>query len=280
MLDLYLAILLTFLFSSLLATLSLLLARHLSRPIATITVIFFLSLLFLYAFKLHDDLRLARLLPFSSVMVLGNPAPELVALIVGFAWRIVPGPKLRRALILMPLVGACLYNAYSPVFVDTPVLGNRWDFGLCRQTSKESCSPAAAATLLHAHNIPASEQEMASLCLTSSRGTTMLGLYRSLKLKTQNTPWTVEIFHGTLSEMRGLGGPILITVGIKKDQPESAHYREEWGLPPGMKHTVVLLDFPGTQAHIADPAAGHEQWSLPDLQRLWYGQGLRLIPRK
>lgn len=147
------------------------------------------------------------------------------------------------------------------------------------QTSKESCSPAAAATLLYAHGIRTTEQEMAELCRTSRLGTTMLGLYRGLKIKTRGTQWDVEVFRGTIPEMRGLGGTMLITVGLKKGQDADPRYQREWGWPPGVKHTVVVFDFPGTEVEIGDPAAGREQWTLTDLETLWYGEGLRLIKR-
>lgn len=278
MTDLYVGMVINFAISSVLCVGALWVGRHLSRVVATGMVILLTGWLFLYIEMLHDDLRMARMLPFSNVIVLGNLSAPLVGLIVGVSWRLVPGGKLRKGLVLMPLVGVCLCMAYAPVFAtDVPVLGDRWDHGICLQTSKESCSPAAAATLLYAHGIRTTEQEMARLCLTSPRGTTMLGLYRGMKIKTRGTGWDVEIFRGSVQELRGLGGTMLVSVGVKKGEEESAHFEKEYGWPPGLKHTVVVFDFPGNEVEVGDPAAGRQQWSVNNLEKLWYGEGLRLI---
>lgn len=279
MTDIYVGIALSVTVSAAICALALWVGRRISRTTGTLLVVLITGFLFFHATVLVDDLRVTRLLPFSNAIILGNLTPEAVAFFVGLGWRLVPGGKLRKGLILMPMVGVCLYKAYSPAFVETPVLGDRWDHGVCRQTSKESCSAAAAATLLAAHGIHVSEQEMASLCLTSHQGTTMLGLYRGLKIKTQNTPYDVEVFHGDVGLLRGFSGALAASVGLKKGQVADPRYHSEWGWPPGVKHTVILLDFANGEAEVADPAVGREHWSTRDLQTLWYGEGLRLVNR-
>jgi hypothetical protein len=280
--DLYIAIVVTITISALLCAGALLLAKHLSRPVATTIVVLLTVFLFWHALYFLDDLRIARVLPYSSVMVLGNFWPEAAGLFVGFGWRLVPGGRLRKALMLMPMVGVALFKTYAPALThDIPTLGDRWDHGVCRQTSKESCSAAAAATLLSLHGIVATEQEMAQLCRTTHHGTTMLGLYRGLKLKTAGTRWDVEVFHGSVQQLRGLGGPFLVSVGLKRGQTDvDPRYGREWGWPVGLKHTVVIVDYPGPEVEIADPAVGHEHWSSKDLETLFYDEGLRLIKRR
>jgi hypothetical protein len=279
MFDLYLGIALSLTCSAGLCAAAYRIGRHLSRVTATVLVILLTAFLFWHATRFTDELRAARLLPFSNAIILTNFTPLAVGLIVGFAWRLIPGRILRRGFVLMPMVGVCLYKAYAPAFVTVPTLGDRWDHGVCLQTSRESCSPAAAATLLYAHGIRATEQEMATLCLTSHDGTSMLGLYRGLKIKTAGTPWDVEVFRGTIPQFRGLGGAMLISAGLKSDQHADPRYARDWGWEPGVKHSVVVFDFPGTEVDVGDPAAGREQWTLHDLQTLWYGEGLRLIKR-
>ena len=127
MTDLYLATAISVLLSSLLCAGALVLARHLSRFTATLLVLLGTAGLFFYSVYFHDDLRIARFLPFASVMILGNPTPQLTALIVGFGWRLVPGGRLRKGLILMPLVGVSLYLAYVPAFPTTPSRRNAVD---------------------------------------------------------------------------------------------------------------------------------------------------------
>lgn len=279
MTDIYVGIAISVILSSLCCAAAYRIGRHLSRVTATGIVLLLTAFLFWHALRFTDNLRAAQILPFSSVLILGNFTPPAVAAIVGLGWRLVPGGVLRKGLILMPMVGVCLYKAYAVAFVDVPVLGDRWDHGICLQTSKETCSPAAAATLLYVHGIRTTEQEMAGLCRTSHNGTSMLGLYRALKIKTADTPWDVEVFHGDINKLRGLGGAMLISAGLKKGQIAAPRYAGDWGWAPGVKHSVVVFDFPGTEVEVGDPAAGRERWTLTDLQTLWYGEGLRLVKR-
>ena len=110
-----------------------------------------------------------------------------VAVLLVAMWRRAPDAGARRrALLLTPAaLGAALWS-YAWYFLPVPSgLGGRADAtGYCAQTSNDSCSAAAAVMLLHAHGIPATEAEMARLCLTrAGQGTTPLGLYRGLALK-------------------------------------------------------------------------------------------------
>jgi hypothetical protein len=58
---------------------------------------------------------------------------------------------------------------------------------MCRQTSDSTCSAAAAATLLRHFEIKSSEGEMAELCRSGHFGTSLHGIYRGLRLKTDGT---------------------------------------------------------------------------------------------
>jgi hypothetical protein len=234
-----------------------------------------------FTFHLSDKLVLARLLPFSNVIVLGDWLPPAVALLAGLAWRRMPGRAWRKAVLVVPLVAVCGLRSYGRLFGDVPPLGQaRWKAGMCRQTSQASCSPAAAATLLAARGIDATEAEMATLCLTRDAGTSMLGLYRGLKLKTRGTRWDVEAFRGNIESLRSEPGPVILSVRLDPAPGVDARYQQLWGWAPGVSHTVVFFGFQSDgKTDIGDPAVGREYWREDDVRVLWHGEGLRLVRR-
>src|SRR5204862_2009719 len=140
----------------------------------------------------YDNLRLAEGLPISNLIVVGDVLPMESGLLLGLAWPLLHGSVTRRLLVLVPMGAVCLYQANWPLLAKMPAVGEKWQDGVCRQTSQATCGPAAAATLLQVNNIAATEAEMAELCLTTSKGTSMLGLYRGLKIKTRQTPLDVR----------------------------------------------------------------------------------------
>lgn len=282
MTDLYVGIAVSAAMAAGLCALGLWGGRRLPRWAATVWIVLLVGFLFVHAYVLVDDLRVARWLPVAPVMVVGNFSPLAVGLIVGLAWRLVPGKVWRKGFVLVPMATICLYKAYAPATVEVPVLGDRWDHGVCRQTSKWSCSAAAAATLLRMHGIQTTEQEMAELCRTSTEGTSMLGLYRGLKLKTEDTLWDVEVFWGTVEDLQKVRGPAIVSVGLRAGQAADPRYASEWGWTPGVKHTVVAFGYDPRREEfeIADPNVGRERWSVADLRTLWHGEGLRVVLRK
>jgi hypothetical protein len=235
-----------------------------------------------FVFHLSDRLLIARLLPFSGVIVLGDWLPPAVAVLAGLAWRRMPGAPWRRAVLVVPLVTICGLRSYGRLFGDVPPLGQaRWKAAVCRQTSQASCGPAAAATLLEAHGIEATEAEMATLCLTRDAGTSMLGVYRGLKLKTRGTRWGVEAFRGDTETLRREPGAVILSVRLDPGPGVDARYQQLWGWAPGVNHTVVFFGFRDDgNADVGDPAAGREQWREEDVRVLWHGEGIRLVSRE
>ena len=157
----------------------------------------------------------------------------------------------------------------------------RWDTtGACIQTTAYTCSPAAAATLLKMHGINATEQEMADLCLTR-RGTSWPGLYRGLKLKTENTGWDVEVLEGTIDEICRvkMNGPCILSVGLESNARVDASFSEEYGWTPGVNHSVVLLSSDARGVEVIDPSQAftHERWDYSTLRLLWRGMAVRLV---
>ena len=119
---------------------------------------------------------------------------------------------------------------------------------------------------------------MADLCLTR-RGTTWLGLYRGLQLKIAGQPLAVEVLECDRAEMLKLTGPMILSVGIDPEKPYRPIYVRKWGWEPGQLHTVVRLpsNFANLQL-IADPAVGLEGWDDEDIETLYRGRVVRLVP--
>jgi hypothetical protein len=251
------------------------LGRRLSPRAAAAVALTACAFIVAFVLLLSDNILLARLLPFSSLIVLGDWLPPAVALLAGLAWRRMPGHAARKAVLVFPLVALCGFRSYGHLFGDVPALGpDRWKAGVCRQTSQASCSPAAAATLLRAHGIDATEAEMASLCLTRPAGTSMHGLYRGLKLKTRGTPWDVDVFRGDLGALRRDPGPAILSVRLDSGPGVDARYEQLWGWAPGVNHTVVFFVFrPDGKTDVGDPAVGLEHWREEDVRVLWHGEG-------
>ncbi len=229
------------------------------------------------------DVRLARWLPYSSLIVLGNWLPLFAAILAAIAWRGAAASRLRQVILAGAMIVTGGYALAYPMLGSAPECGNRWDkMGTCLQTTKLTCSPACAATLLARHGIEATEQEMAELCLTR-HGTSWQGLYRGLKLKTAGTPWDVEIIRCRPDQLAQLADrPLILSVGLEAGLPADTDFTREFGWVPGVNHSVVLTGFtPNGLAVIADPSLemSREQWDRPMLATLWRGYAIRLVKR-
>jgi hypothetical protein len=255
-------------------------ARRGRRPVVLASAAVCVAALVLNVAYWRHSLWPARVWPYPNLIVFADPNPLLVGLLAGLAAAAMPGAPWRRAVLLAPLAGLCVWGSYAPLFARPPELHNTWRRGVCRQTSPASCGPAAAATLLAAHGIRTSEQEMARLCLTSPHGTSARGIYRGLALKTADTPLRVEPFHGDIEALRNAGGPVLLTARLDLRPGVDPRYHQEWGWVPGVPHTVVVFRaLDNDLFDVGDPAAGRELWNRRALETLWHGEGLRLVPR-
>jgi hypothetical protein len=280
MADLWLAVVVMSAASAALFALGLVLGRRVSARMVAALALGTCGFIVAFVAYLADHLLLARLLPFSNVIVLGDWLPPAVALLAGLAWRRVPGRALRKAALVVPLVALCGVRSYGRIFGEPPPLEDRWKAGVCRQTSHASCSAAAAATLLRAHGIDATEAEMARLCLTRRAGTTMHGLYRGLALKTRGTPWRAEAFRGDVDALRRDGRRAILSVRLDPGGGVDERYERLWGWTPGVSHTVVFLGFRSDgKTDVGDPAVGREHWRVEDVRVLWHGDGVRLTAR-
>jgi hypothetical protein len=233
-----------------------------------------LGVIVAYGVFLGDSLLLAKALPVADVMAWGNLQTPAMALLAGIAWAQMTGPAWQKRVLIGALVGIGLWRMAWPYMGTQPALGaEHWHRGVCVQTSKSTCAPAAAATLLARANIRAGEAEMTRLCLTHDDGTTMLGLFRGLKIKTDGTPYTVAVFEGTAADLRRQQLPAVISI-------------QAVGLPSGIlgvgnRHAVVVFDYADDQhITIGEPFTGNIQhWTLHDLQQVFQGESISLVRR-
>ena len=228
-----------------------------------------------------DDIRLARLLPFSNLVIVGNCLPLLSTFLSGVVWRRIQ--HWRRFFGVAALWIAGGYAAVAPLLPEPPVCEDTWtNNGICLQTNPATCTPACAATLLRIHDITSTEREMARLCLTGPLGTNWTGLYHGLKVKTRDTGLEVRVFFGSAKDLLdNPPGPVILSVGLPFDTRPDSYYRTKWPWTPGVEHSVILL---GTteegmlQIIDPDPNIKFELWHPRDLEALWRGQGMSLVP--
>ncbi|CAA9435839.1 MAG: hypothetical protein AVDCRST_MAG64-3815 [uncultured Phycisphaerae bacterium] len=282
--DLYFAMLVVGFVSLGALALALFVGNRVSRKAATALCVLVVGLIVAHVLWVSDRPWVARALPVSGVIVLGNGLPPLVAMLAGLAWRLIPGNVARRAVLLGALLVACGHRSLAPVLAAAgppPQTRDRWRNDVCLQTSPATCSAAAAATLLRAHGIATTEAEMARLCLTREGGTAAHGLYRGLKLKTAGTAWDVEVFDTDAAGLRASApAAAILTVRLDPVPGIDPRYEQLWGWTPGVQHTVVFFRFtPDGKVEMGDPSVGREHWSAKDLGVLWHGEGMRLVRR-
>jgi hypothetical protein len=253
-----------------------------------VTLTGFLAALLLLAYLkfVWKTAFLVTVFPHSSIPIVSNLFLIAAAFLAAITWTHGYGTKKRRVLFGLTLYSIAVYSTIEPLLGQPPFCFNKWqshrdyEFPISRQTSGYSCTAAAAATLLRMNGIPAQESEMAELCLTR-KGTTWQGLYRGLTLKTAGLPFRVEIIECPLAELENrLPAPAVISVGIDPDKPYSRKYVHAGGWQPGMRHSVVLLGFRphSDRVAIADPSVGFEEWNTRDMNTLWRGRAVCLVP--
>ncbi len=236
-----------------------------------------------FALRYHGTWQMARLLPVSSAIVLGNWIPIGGAFFAGLTLGEAAIPAWRRrgwaALILMASCYSVACCFLGHVSEREPSTGNA-RFG--QQSWRSSCGASCAAVLLQLHGIEATEDELVSLCLTSHRGTPALGVYRGLKIKTAGTRWNVEVVTCTPDELLAMEGPLLL-----RDQIPGIHLLDgtencRW-VRRRLEHAVLLLNGRDRDhIRILDPASGINypvSWTIEDLRERWRGEALRLVLR-
>ncbi len=231
----------------------------------------------------------AMRLSWPDLVFFTNLSLEGVGALLVLLWRQAndTSARVRAGLLGAGALGAAFWS-YAWLFFPTPagLAGTVDATGLCRQTSDDSCSAAAAVMVLHHHGIPATEAEMARLCLTRERlGTPTLGLYRGLALKAGSHRLRPRLLHlRGAADFSRLDGPAVVRVGLRRGAPpEVAKRMQGYGWTPGVFHAVVVLtgDPEGRWIEVADPSYGREKWPITDpleLSYIWDGRALILGP--
>lgn len=243
----------------------------------------------LFATMIHGRLFLAEWLPFSNVIVLSNWLPLFAAFLAGILRSNTGIPAGRRVAWGLALMAAGWSTVAWHVFPQDLTGSDRYLNGTCLQSTPATCSACSAVTILGLHGIQTNEQEMARLCLTSGRGTTLLGIYRGLNLKTEGTHYRTRIRHISLDEVvRQRRFPLLVplrqqfastTQLFPAEQSVFAFLTKLLG---PTDHCVVLLGFDEADQKImmADPAnflVNPVRMSISDLRDVWLDEGFEIV---
>jgi predicted double-glycine peptidase len=149
------------------------------------------------------------------------------------------------------------------------------------QTSEDTCSAAAAATLLRLCGIEATEAEMARLCLTRrDLGTAPLGIWRGLRIKASTKGLKTQVMRCNLDDLLKMPHPCLIALRFSP-KPEAGGPLLDYiqrSSAESEGHTVVYLQTRDDGSHeIADPAEGAIRWTNDELDALYDGVAYILI---
>ena len=242
----------------------------------------------LYIRFVWGQLWIVEWIPLPSVVILANWFPVLLGIMAAILWLRMQSYSIpRRIPIQLLLVGATVWSEIYVIPQKPPNCGNEWieptaelPFRICRQTTRYTCSAAAAATILHSLGVPSSEKEMAELCLTGE-GTTWLGLYHGLSIRLQGSGFGAKFFEGSLADLDVATEefPVLLCCRLSNEVDRAnPDYRENAGWKPGVAHSAVLFGRVEDVYVVGDPSQTHvELWSEQDVANLWTGQGLRIV---
>ncbi|MEQ8822199.1 MAG: hypothetical protein RLY93_18345 [Sumerlaeia bacterium] len=157
--------------------------------------------------------------------------------------------------------------------------------GIVRQTSTDTCSAAAGATLLGLHGVEATEADVAALALTKERrGTRSLGLYRGLKIAVDGDPLRVRYRRISGGDLLGQGLPAITAVGLPKRglTAEQRAFADTYSWEPGVWHDVLVKGPDPERAGrvlVADPDFGLESWPREHFDALYQGFAIWLEPK-
>jgi hypothetical protein len=219
----------------------------------------------------------AMALGLPDLVFLTNQSLATACVLAVILWRSAKtAAERRRAWVLGGLLVCASLWSYAWYFAPLPdgLTGKPDATGFCKQTTPDSCSAAAAATLLAQHGISTNEEEMAELCLTRRGfGTTPLGLYRGLTLKAAAKGLRpVPILANDVAELGRRNQPAITTVGLQRGAPPEVEAKMlEYGWGYDFRHDVVALtaDPAGAWIEVADPSYGKERWPTKDIEYIW-----------
>ncbi|MCH2213317.1 MAG: hypothetical protein MK110_18615 [Fuerstiella sp.] len=252
-------------------------ASNRSRLVAQIVVV---TASTLYLSFIWNQSLVTLILPHAALIVLANWLPMIASFFTGMYWSATEISRTRRLFLGSLTLLLASYSIVAPIVGQAPRCAPAApDSLLISQSTPYTCSPAVAASLLRLHGIAASEAEMARLCLTR-KGTHWMGLYRGLKLMTQETSWDVMALPFSRDAIMNLdGSPALLSINIDPDLIENA---KDHGFHGSRGHSVLVLSSRNDrELMVFDPAPsyGIECWNREILSWVSNGVILYLEPR-
>ncbi len=248
-----------------------------SQVVVQISVLVASGLYFLFVW---NRTFLTYYLPHSALIVLANWHPIVASFFLGMYLSSKKVGRLRRLMVVPLTLLLAAYSIVAPLVGYAPVCGPSPSTSLLvSQSTPHTCSAAAAASLLRLYGIEATESEMAQLCLTR-QGTHWMGVYRGLKMRTQQTSWKVVAVPFTRNAVLNLNkSPALLSVNF---DTKGIAASEDHGFCGDAGHSVVALGSRGKrEVMVFDPAPsyGLECWNQQLLSWISDGVILSLEPR-
>ena len=248
-----------------------------SQLVVQISVLVVSSFYFVF---LWNRPLLTLCLPHTALIVLANWHPLMGSFFAGIYLASRRIGRLRRLIVGPGTLLLAGYSIVAPVLGRAPVCEPSQATGpLISQTTPYTCSAAAAASLLQLHGIAATESEMAELCLTRD-GTHWMGVYRGLKMMTQESAWDVVVQPFSREAVMMLNdSPAMLSININTDLIDAL---EDHGFCGHAGHSVLALGSRGNiEVMVFDPcpAYGIECWNEELLSWVSGGVILRLVSR-
>lgn len=259
-----------------------------------------------FAFGLSNRLSWANAFPTPAALCWSNWVPIFLGFTAGLAAE-VSGLRLKwrrgssASLAMIAAIFLTLPIARPMLFpIDIDPTAN-WKDGVCLQSHEASCGPAAAATLLHQHALlstspvdyqsghfikeswstaplPSAECTMAMACLTSSQGTSSLGLVRGLRIAVADNHLDVKVADSDPIKWIARNQlPNIAVVRFTSDHTNGPVRRLLGNNGEG--HAVVVHSRSNDgRWRVADPAVGWRLWDDDRLRQVFTGEAIYLAP--
>lgn len=212
------------------------------------------------------------------------PFAVLMALPAFWAFSCKRAQKVRVSFLAVALIALSMWEFKFFAIPPAETRGNYIDKnGICHQTSVDTCSAAAAVTLLNLYGVDTTEQSVVEAAVTKKgRGTRHLGLVRALTMLTAHRPEaTVRLEYLPLSRLLRDNQPAIIRVGVPKTMPLPVHRElvRKYNWTPGFLHDVTFLGVDPNDRNfvlIGEPEFGLERWPVAHLEALFQGYAVYL----
>ena len=126
MLDIYVGLLIVFLFAAALFLAGLRLSQAVGRGIHTLLLLATVAALFAYIGLVWQNIWLVNVLPFSNLIIVGNWFALGAGWLGGLAWHRAPGSWLRKGILVGGLICIGAYATIHPLLGEVPHCQDRW----------------------------------------------------------------------------------------------------------------------------------------------------------